>query len=454
MAVQKVKGYVKGFFSEGHKRTIVAKKNIAATFLIKGVSILTSLLLVPLTIHYVNPTEFGIWLTMSSFLTWFAFFDIGFGNGLKNKLAEAIALKDFELAKIYVSTTYFMLIMISAGLLSVFFIANIFLDWTKVLNAPVHLAGELKSLVVIIFSVFAVQFVLQLLNVVIAAMQRTFISSVIGLIGNLLTLLIIYVLSKTTSGSLIYLGLAISLTPLVIFMIFSIILYRGSYKAFAPSLKMVRFKYARDLMTLGLKFFVIQVGLIFFYNADNLIITNVISPSAVTSYNIAFKYFSVITMVCSIVMAPIWPAFTEAHAKGDQEWIRLTVNRLLKFCLIILIGGAVMLALSAIVYKFWVGKEIVIPFSLSLALYAFTVINSYRTVFCFYLNGIGKITLELYIIVSAGLLNIPLGIYMGKVWGTTGVVFATTLLCMMCGIIETIQYKKLINQRATGIWNK
>jgi len=452
--MQKVQGYVKGFFSEGHKRTIVAKKNIAATFLIKGVSILTSLLLVPLTIHYVNPTEFGIWLTMSSFLTWFAFFDIGFGNGLKNKLAEAIALKDFELAKIYVSTTYFMLIMISAGLLSVFFIANIFLDWTKVLNAPVHLAGELKSLVVIIFSVFAVQFVLQLLNVVIAAMQRTFISSIIGLIGNLLTLVIIYVLSKTTSGSLIYLGLAISLTPLVIFMIFSIILYRGSYKAFAPSLKMVRFKYARDLMTLGLKFFVIQVGLIFFYNADNLIITNVISPSAVTSYNIAFKYFSVITMVCSIVMAPIWPAFTEAHAKGDQEWIRLTVNRLLKFCLIILIGGAVMLALSAIVYKFWVGKEIVIPFSLSLALYAFTVINSYRTVFCFYLNGIGKITLELYIIVSAGLLNIPLGIYMGKLWGTTGVVFATTLLCLVCGVIETIQYKKLINQRATGIWNK
>lgn len=452
--MQKITAYIKGFFSEGHQRTIVAKKNIAATFLIKGASILISLILVPLTIHYVNPTEFGIWLTMSSFLTWFAFFDIGFGNGLKNKLAEAIAVKDFELSKIYVSTTYFMLILISGGLLVLFFILNIFLDWTKVLNAPAHLAKELNLLVLIIFSVFAVQFVLQLLNVVIAARQNTFISSVIGLIGNLLTLVIIYILSKTTAGSLVYLGLTISLSPLLIFLIFTIVLYRGSYKQFAPSLKMVRFKYAKDLMSLGLKFFVIQLGLIFFYNADNLIITNVISPEAVTSYNIAFKYFSVITMVCSIVMAPIWPAFTEAHTKGDQQWIRLTVNRLLKFCLLILIGGAAMLTLSPFVYKLWVGKEIAVPFSLSAVLYAFTVINTYRTVFCFYLNGIGKITLELYIIVTAGLLNIPLGIYMGKLWGTTGVILATTVLCIGCAVIETIQYRKLINQKAAGIWNK
>jgi len=447
-------GLFKRFFSEGHQRTLVAKKNIAVSFLIKGLSILISLLLVPLTIHYVNPMEFGIWLTMSSFITWFAFFDIGFGNGLKNKLAQAIAVNDYQLAKIYVSTTYFMLILISAALLAIFFIANIFINWTDVLNAPANLATELNQVVVIIFSVFAFQFVLQLLNVVIAARQSTFITSVIGLIGNLLTLVIIYILSKTTAGSLLYLGLTISLVPLLVFIVFSVILYTGPYKSFAPSYKMVKFSYAKDLMSLGIKFFIIQLGLIFFYNADNLIITNVISPQAVTSYNIAFKYFAVITMAGSIVMAPIWPAFTEAYAKGDHDWIRLTVKRLLKFCLIVFFAGAVMLALSGIVYKLWVGKEIVVPFSLSAALFAFTVINTYRTIFCYYLNGIGKITLELYLVVIAGLLNIPLGIFMGRIWGTTGVVLATTILCVACAIVETIQYKKITNDTATGIWDK
>ena len=452
--MHKVLRVINAFFSEGHERTIVAKKNIAGTFLIKGGSILISLVLVPLTIHYVNPMEFGIWLTMSSFLTWFAFFDIGFGNGLKNKLAIAIALDDYDLAKIYVSTTYFMLILISSVLLIIFFFLNIFLDWTKVLNAPAYLAKDLSQLVIIVFSVFAFQFVLQLINVVTAAKQNTFISAMIGFVGNFVSLIVIYVLSKTVHGSLVYLGLAISLCPLLVFLVFSIVLYRGPYKRFAPSFGMVKLHYAKDLMGLGVKFFIIQLGLIFFYNVDNLIITNIISPQAVTSYNIAFKYFSVITMISNIVMAPIWPAFTEAHAKGDHDWIKLTVSRLLKFCFIIVLIGMVMLALSSFAYKIWVGKEIVIPFSLSVVLFVFTVINTYRSIFCYYLNGVGKISLQLYVIVIAGLLNIPLGIIMGKIWGITGVNLATTLLCISCAVIETTQYRKLIHEKALGIWNK
>ncbi|UKT63278.1 lipopolysaccharide biosynthesis protein [Pedobacter mucosus] len=452
--MNKIALIIKNFFTSGHERTLLAKKNIAATFLIKGLSIIISLVLVPITIHYINPTEFGIWITMSSFVTWFAFFDIGFGNGLKNKLAETIAQKDYAMGRIYVSTTYFMLILISLGLLIFFFILNAFLDWTKVLNAPAHLAHQLSLVVLVVFSAFAIQFVLQLLNMVIAAKQNVFISSLIGLIGNILSLIIIYTLSLTTKGSLLYLGLAISLSPLVVFTIFSIVLYKGPYKEFSPSFRLVQTKYIKDLMSLGLKFFIIQLGLIFFYNADNLIITNIISPEAVTAYSIAFKFFSVITMISAIVMAPIWPAFTEANAKEDYAWIKLTINRLLKFCVLVAIVGLIMLVASPYVYKLWVGDKIKISFSLSAVLLAFTVINTYRTIFCFYLNGIGKIQLELYIIVTAGLLNIPLGIFMGKLWGTTGVMLATTILCIVCGIIETIQYRKIINKKAYGIWNR
>ena len=449
-----IRQQVRSFFTKGHERTILAKKNIIATFLIKGLSILVSLILVPITIHYINPTEFGIWITMSSFITWFAFFDIGFGSGLKNKLTEAIANKDFTLGRIYVSTTYFMLILISAALLLFFFILNIFIDWTTVLNAPVYLSRQLSMVVMIVFSAFAVQFVLQLLNVVVAAKQNIFISSLIGLIGNILSLIIIYILSITTKGSLLYLGMTISFCPLLVFGIFSIVLYKGSYRPFAPSFKLIKTKYIKDLMSLGLKFFIIQLGLIFFYNADNLIISNIISPAAVTSYNIAFKFFSVITMVSAIVMAPIWPAFTEANAKEDYPWIKLTISRLLKFCMLIFIIGALMLLVSPYVYRFWVGNKIVVPFTLSAVLFAFTIINTYRSIFCFYLNGIGKIQLELYIIVISGLLNIPLGIFFGKLWGTTGVMLATTILCIGCGVIETIQYRKLINKTAHGIWNR
>ncbi|MBL7937415.1 MAG: hypothetical protein JNM51_16535, partial [Bacteroidia bacterium] len=80
--------------NKGHSRSVKAKKNILASVLIKGISVVTSFVLVPLTIHYLNPINYGIWLTLYSVISWFGLLDIGLGNGLRNKFAEAIANND------------------------------------------------------------------------------------------------------------------------------------------------------------------------------------------------------------------------------------------------------------------------------------------------------------------------------------------------------------------------
>ena len=117
-------------------------------------------------------------------------------------------------------------------------------------------------------------------------------------------------------------------------------------------------------------------------------------------------------------------------------------------------AGLLMLMASNLVYKFWVGPEIQIPFSLSFVLFLFTVLNTYRSVFSYYFNGTGKIMLQLYLIVFSGLLNIPLGIFLGKCYGCYRGSISYNILCALCAVVETIQYQLLINKRATGIWNK
>jgi len=83
--------------SKGHERSIKAKRNILISLIIKGLSISINLILVPLTITYINPSRYGIWLTLSSLVALFSFFDIGLSNGLRNKLAEAKAKGDIQL---------------------------------------------------------------------------------------------------------------------------------------------------------------------------------------------------------------------------------------------------------------------------------------------------------------------------------------------------------------------
>lgn len=95
----------------------------------KGGTILISLILVPMTLSYLNPYEYGIWLTLSSTLAWIYTFDIGLGNGLRNKLTEALALNDLKLARIYVSTSFFsLLILVTAIYLFIVYISTILVE--------------------------------------------------------------------------------------------------------------------------------------------------------------------------------------------------------------------------------------------------------------------------------------------------------------------------------------
>jgi O-antigen/teichoic acid export membrane protein len=441
-------------FSKGHERSVKAKKNILFSLVIKGLSIIISLLLVPLTIHYVNPTRYGIWLTLSSIIGWLGFFDIGFGNGMRNKLAEAIAKGENELARTYVSTTYGILSIIIGAVLVIFVGMNPFLNWSKILNTPADMTGELGVLALIVFVFFCLQFVLQLITTVLTANQEPAKASLFNFLGSLFSLLIIFILTKTTNGNLIYLGTVLSLTPVLVLVVSSLWYYNHEYKKYAPSIKYVKFYYARDLMTLGLKFFVIQIASIVIYQTSNIIIAQLFGPVEVTPFNIAYKYFGIISLGFGIVIMPFWSAFTEAWIKKDVPWIKNSIKKLVLLWGIISVGALLMLVLSKFAYRLWVGKEIKVPLSTSIVMAAYVIINAWCAIFSHFLNGVGKIKIQLYGAAFGALVNIPLGIFLGKELGIYGVVLSTTLLSFVSAIWSPIQYLKLINNKATGIWNK
>ncbi len=446
--------FLNKFINKGHQRSVKAKKNILASFVIKGFNIAISLLLVPLTIHYVNPTQYGIWLTLSSIIAWFAFFDIGFGNGLRNKFAEAIANKDHELARIYLSTTYAILSIIIAFLLVLFICINPFLNWPKILNTPVSMAGELSLLALIVFVFFCLQFVLQLITAIISANQQPAKASFFNFLGSLFSLVIIFILTKTTSGKLIYLALSLGFTPVLVLVISSVWLYNNDYKQYAPSIKFVRFSYARNLMSLGMKFFIIQIAAVILYETSNLIIAQLFGPADVTSYNVSYKYFGIIPMVMSIIMMPFWSAFTEAWVKKDIEWIKTTMKKLRMLWGLLTILTLIMLAFSGFIYKLWVGKNILIPFSISITMAFYVIINAWNGIYSHFINGVGKIKLQLYVAIISSIINIPLAIYLGKMIGIYGVVLSTIIISILGAVVSPIQYNKIINNSARGIWAK
>jgi O-antigen/teichoic acid export membrane protein len=446
--------YLNNAINKGHHRSVKAKRNIIAAFFFKGSSIAISLVLVPLTIHYVNPTQYGIWLTLSSIIAWFGFFDIGFGNGLRNKLTEAIARRQFRLSRIYVSTTYAMLCIIVGIVLVIFISVNPFINWSRILNADQHMAAELSVLALMVFVFFCLQFVFQLITTVLTANQEPGYASLFNFLGNAVSLVIIYLLTRTTSGNLLYLGVVLGLTPVMVLLLSSIWFYTHEYKKFSPSVNYVRFKLIGNILNLGLKFFVLQIAGLILYESNNIIIAQLFGPIKVTTYNIAYKYFSVIPMGFSIIMLPFWSAFTKAWVEKDIDWIRNAVKKLQGLWLLCLFIALIMLASSNFIYRLWVGKDIVVPFGLSAAISANVIIYAWNSIFSQFLNGVGKIKLQLYSGIWGAILNIPIAIFLGGVFGIAGVIFSSVIITSVNMVWGYIQYNKIINFKATGIWAK
>jgi len=73
---------------------------------------------------------------------------------------------------------------------------------------------------------------------------------------------------------------------------------------------------------------------------------------------------------------------------------------------------------------------------------------------CFFLNGIGKIRIQVYLYAICTLVNIPIGIFLGRLMGIPGVTYSNVIIFVFMGIVLSIQSKKILNSQAKGIWNK
>ncbi|MFD2035775.1 MATE family efflux transporter [Belliella marina] len=443
--------------NKGQERSIKAKKNILGTLLIKGLSIGFSLVMVPLTLDYVSPSKYGIWLTISSIVGWFSFFDIGLTQGLRNKLGESLAKGDLKLAKTYVSTTYATLVLIFSTVWVSFLIANNFIDWASILKTDATMSSDLSRLMVIVFTYFCLQFILKTITSILTADQKPAIASFVDLMGQFFSLMAIIILIKTTEGSLLNLGLALCISPLIVLLSANFILFKGRYAAYRPSFKSINFRYAKNLFRLGGTFFIIQVAGIIQYQSANIIIVRNFLPEDVVAYNIVYKYFGLLNMVFAIFLTPFWSASTEAFMKKDFEWIKSSVKKYNLLILVFLIAGIFMVIISDFVYRAWLGEDLVtIPSQLSVWAFIFFICFMFGNTYVSFLNGISALKLQFWASLFSPIIYILTAMYLINILGIgVHALFISAIIANLNGIIlAPYQYLMVVVKNKRGIWIK
>ena len=435
------------------KRSVKAYKNIIGLFTLKGINIAIGFIIVPLTLNYLDPTRYGIWITLSAIFNWFSLLDIGLGNGLRNRLAEALAKNDIQKARIYISTTYASLIVIFLGVFVLFLIANIFIDWTVILNTSKEFESELRLLASLVFFFFCMRFVSQLITTIALAKQEPAFSQMLDVSGRIVSLIGIYLLTISTKGSLLYLGITLTAFPVFTVLFLSVFVFHLRYKNLKPALSLVRFKELQYILNLGVKFFIIQIAGIIFYQTNNIIIAQFLGPAEVTPYAITYQYLSIMTIAFAIVLTPYWSAFTEAYAKKDFTWMKKEVKKLKYLWIVLFFLMVLALVFAKYLIGLWVGSKVVINMELALTIAIYLTLNAYNSINCSFLNGTGKIKMQLYIAMVFSFVHIPLAIYFCGLYGINGIMFSAIINTLFTLVIYEIQFHRIIYNRAIGIWN-
>ena len=449
------KGFIQKFLSKD-SRTRMVEKNVIGNFLIKGISIILSLIIIPMTLGYVSEYNYGIWISLSSVIGWLTYFDIGVNNGLRNKLTEAISNRDYKLAQKYVSTTYAILILIFGGLFFLFLAIYKFIDWYGFFSLSPAEVKLLPLIILIISGFICLRSVLSTVLIVLFAFQRSAMSAFIAMLEQVVIVVTIFFLVRLTEGSLLNLCIAYCGGPILVLLAASVVMYHKKYRSIRPKISAVDFRLKGKLFNLGLRFFVIQIAGLVQFQTVNYIILKFFGPIDVTAYNITYKYFNVLYMIWGLMLAPIWSAVTEAKALNDLSWIKRTVSKYQRLFFAFLLLGLVMLVFSPWIYKIWLGNRIqTIPFDLSFVVFLYSITLMWGSLYVQILNGLGALRVQFIASVISPIVFIGICFLLINVFhlGVVSIVIASIIANFNGIVLAPYQYYLVVNNRKSGsLW--
>ena len=437
-----------------NSRNKMLRNNILFSGFLKVVGLLTSLVIVPITINYLNNEVYGIWMTITSILYWITTFDIGLGNGMRNYLTEALATNNTKLGKKYISTTMLLLSLIALSMAIVLLYPLITINFNSFFNTNAIAGKELRMAVVIAVGFTLMNFVLKNIGMIFVAMQKYAINDLLSISGNVIALIIIYILTKVTTGNLVLVVLAYTMTSCVVFLLAAIPLF-WKHPELKPSLRFFDKSLGKKIVGKGLGFFVIQISsCLVIFGAANFFITQSCGPAAVTTYNIAYKFFNLLVIAYTIILAPMWNAYTDAYVKGDMKWIKATFNKALKFWGLSVCGGLGMLLICNLFYKLWIGNMVNVPLSVSASTLVYVCFFNLNNCATYLINGLNKIFVQIIISLAVTALYIITVLAFGGKLGVEGIVLSMAASYAVMSVVHLYQCRKLINGKADGIWNK
>ena len=393
----------------------------------------------------------GIWFTLLSVLSWILNFDLGIGNGLRNKLAEALAIDDRKSAKEYISSAYWMIGLMMMVVVGVGLPLLPYISWTSVFNVSPSLltSAELSSAVQWCFISIALQFFMRLISSVLYAMQKSAVNNFLMLLTSALQLLVALLApSRTPVENLRMFARAYVVCANLPLLIASVVVFSGTMRDCIPSVRAFNQRKAKAVLSLGGIFFVCQVLYMLIANTNEILITQYTDPANVVEYQIYNKLFTLAGTLFMLALTPVWSAVTKAIAEKEYCWVKKLIKILLRLSLLATFVEFLIVPFLQPIVNIWLGdKAISVNYIYALCFALFGSAMVFQSAISTIANGTGRVRTQAIcygVGIVVKLLIIHFGVAISGSWIV--IILANALILFPYCIIQWLEINRTINR--------
>lgn len=423
------------FVSKKRYRAIIfsSATSIVAKFIGAAVGIITT----PLVINYLGKEQYGLWIAVSSIITWLQLSDFGVSGGIVNVLAECKGKNDFQLANKCVSAALLFLIFVAVALLVVIIPIINFIPLNSILNLT---NSNLKALshhaFIIILLFFTAGIPLGVISNIFTAYQKIYILNWYRIIGSVLSLLSIYVGIKYKVSFLVLL-IFIS-TPTVIVNIL-LWMHNSFTKDISINFKQIEISSVKRILQSCIPLFLFQIGALLVNQLTNVLLANRANLTMVADYSVLMKLYLLIFGLGVSISIPFYSPIREALEKKEIKWVRKAIFRAVSFrTLIVSLLSVPLVLFGSDIIFIWIKQPLSSKFGLSgwLLLSFCAILASISSTLSEILTVLDDIWFQIILVFISGLITFCGLFFLIEKWGLSGVfivyILSTLLPIFVC----------------------
>jgi O-antigen/teichoic acid export membrane protein len=398
-----------------------------------------------LSLPYLGVERFGIWMTIASLVGLLSFLDLGVGNALTNRVARIGTPSYKRYFPRCIGAGLFVVLNVALLTAIILYLIAEYFPWHPLLNISNEtLYNETHVAIKIFVILFALSIFTGGINRIFFGMQKGYESNISSIAGSILSFILILTTIKFDGGIPTLLAASMSGNIAASFALLGLLAFRGQI-----SLRKLNKSIALEipyLLKMGGGFFLLQIGTIAVFGADNLIIASALGVVTVATYSVVQKLFQFVAQPFAIINSGLWPAYANAKEHGDKPFILKTLAR----SMIVTIFGSTLFSLLLFTFgkqiiSWWTHGEVQVSYLLIASFGLWSIIEASASAFAMFMNGVSLIKVQIGGVASLIIGGIPLKIYLANHFGIEAMLMGFSLfflinLAFWYGII----YKKSI----------